>query len=562
MNFMWPSAWFALWLAIPLILFYLIRSRLRTKAATTLLFWNQLSPKVHNSPLWRRLRKWLSLLLQILFLLLLILALSRPLPWWQSSEKQSLVLVLDPSPSMAAREGNTTRWENARKLVDRRITQMSFFDEAALILATDPPQVLSGLTSRKSLLRDALESAELTIADQDVRPALELASDLAGEEHPDQVVLFTDGVWDSKPDKTLLESIRIHQVGDAVGNTGITIFAIRRSLVSSGDYHLIAEVEHSGDRPVSGSLELFQDDRLIDAIPLGLKPGEVWKRQWEARSQQKSRFTVRLEGFETDDFLLDNQAEVEMNPLKTVRIDLVSEATGFLEAVLNSLNQVEWRRIDRTGISAESTNTNANAGLRIYYNSAPTDEYKDIPSLLIHPQTNGFWGVFQETIDKPIVSDWKREGDSMRFVDFSSIRLNKFSLYDPAPGNEVFVESFGRPIIFGRWDESRKWMVLPFDLTESDLVLRTAFPILIGNLVQSLRQGEEMMKADLPGKSESKLGSVLGTGIGQIDIGETGNTGPQGLGWWTVIPLWWWFLILGIVWILSEWFLFTRRITE
>src|SRR6202000_2141728 len=92
MKFLWPAAWSLLGLALPIILFYLIRQRLRVKSVTTLLFWENLAPKVHNLPLWRKLRRLVSLLLQLLLLALLVFALARPILPGQSEVTSAVVI--------------------------------------------------------------------------------------------------------------------------------------------------------------------------------------------------------------------------------------------------------------------------------------------------------------------------------------------------------------------------------------------------------------------------------------------------------------------------------------
>ena len=57
MSFSGPSPGRCSVWRLPIILFYLIRQRLRVKSVTTLLFWENLAPKVHNLPLWRKLRR-------------------------------------------------------------------------------------------------------------------------------------------------------------------------------------------------------------------------------------------------------------------------------------------------------------------------------------------------------------------------------------------------------------------------------------------------------------------------------------------------------------------------
>src|SRR5476651_2069060 len=120
MKFLWPIAWALLGLALPIILFYLIRQRLRVKSVTTLLFWENLAPKVHNLPLWRKLRRLISLLLQLLLLALIVIAVARPILPGQSVVASSLILILDPSVTMAAKSGTSTRWQDATDAALRR----------------------------------------------------------------------------------------------------------------------------------------------------------------------------------------------------------------------------------------------------------------------------------------------------------------------------------------------------------------------------------------------------------------------------------------------------------
>src|SRR5271154_3185133 len=109
MKFLAPIAWPLLALGLVIILLYLIRQRLRVKPVTTLLFWEDLTPKVHNLPLWRKLRRLVSLLLQLLLLALRAAALARPIVSGRAAAS-SLVIVLDPTVTMSAKAGSGTRW--------------------------------------------------------------------------------------------------------------------------------------------------------------------------------------------------------------------------------------------------------------------------------------------------------------------------------------------------------------------------------------------------------------------------------------------------------------------
>ncbi len=99
--------------------------------------------------------------------------------------------------------------------------------------------------------------------------------------------------------------------------------------------------------------------------------------------------------------------------------------------------------------------------------------------------------------------------------------------------------------------------MVAFGLEDSDLVFRTAFPILLGNLVQSLQPEEKDTARALPGPGESQLKVTA-----PVPEKKPAAPEPGRQGWWTTFPLWWWALILGTLWLLAEGWSYSRRITE
>ena len=57
-------AWAAL--AIPIVIFYILKIRLRQVPVSTTIFWQQIYDEKQPRSLWQMLRHWLSLLVQIL----------------------------------------------------------------------------------------------------------------------------------------------------------------------------------------------------------------------------------------------------------------------------------------------------------------------------------------------------------------------------------------------------------------------------------------------------------------------------------------------------------------
>ena len=78
MNLINPTALFLAGLAVPIIVFYILKIRLRRVPVSTLMFWQQIFEEKKPRSIWQRLRHLLSLLLQLAFLGLLGLRPGRP----------------------------------------------------------------------------------------------------------------------------------------------------------------------------------------------------------------------------------------------------------------------------------------------------------------------------------------------------------------------------------------------------------------------------------------------------------------------------------------------------
>ncbi len=104
---------------------------------------------------------------------------------------------------------------------------------------------------------------------------------------------------------------------------------------------------------------------------------------------------------------------------------------------------------------------------------------------------------------------------------------------------------------------TRRWLALSFDLENTDFVLRTAFPVLLGNLVQSLRAEPPPAAHPLPGEVKSRL-----TRAAPNPAPAAATSTTPSAAWWAWAPLWWWAAALGAAWLLAEWWLYARRVTE
>jgi len=545
MKFLWPIAWLLLGLALPIVLFYLIRQKLRVKPVTTLLFWENLVPKVHNLPLWRRLRRLVSLLLQLLLLALIVFAIARPVLPGQATVASSLVLLIDPTVTMAA----GTRWQDATNLALHRIDAMSFGDEATVILAGDPPRVLSPWTRRKSDLRQVIADAKVASTVTDIRPALGLAHNLVLS-HPGAVIeLISDTVWSVPPDKDTLDRVKLDLIGKPVSNSGITLFSARPLPAGAGEYQLAIKIEQNTSAPISGELTVMQNGQLMDVLPVTIPPGAPWQKFWRAQSMDAVDFEAQWKPEGEDGFVLDQEAKAHLNPVREIKVDLISPPNPFLETALGSQTLVKAQRFFPAPPPGEV------ADITIFNEMMPPAGWSGKNTVFINPPQSGFWGEHMGPIDKPLVSDTDKDAPLMRFAAMSDVELRTATEFKPAAGAHVYVDAFGKSLIFGHWEAEPRWLVVAFDLDQSDFVFRTAFPILCANMVQALRPDAVMAPSNVPGPVATQMKQMATASSAEVEK-------PTPRHWWMAIPFWWWFAFAGLLLALIEWSLYSRRITE
>lgn len=546
MSFLFPLAgWLGL-LSLPIIALYLLKTRQRRRPVSTLLFWNQIRPKIENSPLWRKLRRWLSLALQLLILALIVCAIARPAFDWERKDPQRIVAILDPSASMGANSPGP-RWTRANEGLATAIGRLRVEDEMAILTAENPPQILSGWTSGKRSLREALSRAALQPAGTDPSAAFALARELTATRENTYIQAFTDAVWPETKQTTKVEGIALRGIDSKPPvNAGLTLFAIRRSPIAPGDWQLDAEVV-SPDT-FKGTLELLRDGQPMDLVNVESEPGKPWQKTWRGSTEGGGRFEAVLKVSAGDILSTDDRATCVLPPLSPLRLMVTGPPDPFLDAVLSSIPLVEWARVPTFPSPVPD-----NVDLVICAGNAIPEGHPKVPILFIDPTRTGFWGELKGKLEDVPITDLSKKSNLLKHAGLSAVAIKSAGKWSPAPGAEVLASGLESPLIFGQWDRTPRWMVIGFSPEESDLPLRTAFPVFIGNLLQSLRLDADLEKgaAVLPGTVESLQHPLAPP----ADTKERTSLLPTFPGWWLV-------LFAGLIFLFAEWYLYNRRITD
>lgn len=562
MNFLAPGAWWLSLLAFaPVLLLYLVRQRPRSRVVSTLLFWEALTPQLRAHPLWQRLRRWLSYLLQLVCLLLLVAALARPARDGESADATATILVLDASASLQAAEPDGTRaWDRLLAAARARLDAVRASDRVALLRAGPAPEIIRPWTGNRRRALEALAPLAPDSVASDPSAALRLARELAATTPRARVVFLTDRVWSTPPPAELLADVEIVSVSTPGANAGIARFDARRSYSAPGAYTVQAEVVVSPAAPWRGEALLHRDGRLIDAREIDLPAGGRWSHAWTEIGRAEASYRLVLDNTAGHRLALDKSASLRVPPLPRPVVRVVGARQPFLEAALASLPEVDFAFVEPAALDAPDL---ASATLWIFSTALPPENFAAGRRVLLlaPPAADGFWGSASPDAplaDTPLVTDWRREHPLFRHVALDQVRPGATRVFKPAPDAEVFAAGFDTPILFGRWDERARWLVVPFELPAGNLVYRTAFPVFLANLLQDAPADGGVASASLPGATVSRLTPAELLGNQKTD---TPPAAPA-VSWLPSLDPWRLVLAVALLWTLLEWRLYCRRVTE
>ncbi|MFM9963924.1 MAG: vWA domain-containing protein [Planctomycetaceae bacterium] len=511
-----------LWLAalIPVVVFYILKIRLRRVPVSTMLFWRQIYDEQQPRSIWQQMRHWLSLLAQVVLILLLVGALADPFFAWETRQLRRIVLVVDNSASMNATDVSPSRLAAAKDEALRVIRELRFRDELAVITAGGTPRVVCGFSSHGRTLTQAVDDVVATDNPTRVLEAVELARRLLGErqnEHRREIVVLTDRSSGGSPEFAAEPNtgeppvLRRRYFGTNAGNVGITQFQVRRSLSDPLGYEILAEVTNASDEAVECRLEIDLNADVVDVVPLKLTPGQRWSQSFEKTSADGGQLMAKLD--RVDALATDNRAWAVLPMREPIQVTLVSEGNLFLQKVFESNPLVTLNRIEPFGRTSIADSRSAAGGLSPFPsvpNAGITVLHRHVPEVLpsgavlvIDPREScNLWQI-GEAIQNPIVHQQDKESSSSLL---SHVRLDNVVMPEARQlkfvsdeGVKVLARSLaGDPLLAIIERPGRKVLLLTVNLDEGDLPLRTAFPILMMNAMNWWTENRGELRESLP----------------------------------------------------------------
>lgn len=476
---------------------YILKLRRRPVAVPFERLWERILRDKEATSLFSRLKRILSLLLQLAILAALVFALGDPRTAVEVVKGRTLVVLVDTSASMKARDGDAgrSRLELARDEVKKLVKGLGASDRMLVASMDAVVTPMSPLTSDTGVLDDAAGRLEASDCRADFTRALRYALDTLRSTREPEVVVVSDGGLGEAKDalgNVKLGDVKLSYVpvGKGKRNVAITQFAVRRYPLDKARYEVMIEVQNLGEREEDVELSLFGDDVLVDLTKLHLKAGERLPRFYPSLGGASRTLEARLglapapvpnAKAENDDLPADDRAYAVLPERRRTKVLAVTAGNTYLEAALLLDEYLDVTTI--TPSQMQATIGAQKFDVAIFDGVTPSLR-PGLPTLYLDPREGGPIKVdAKKPIVEPSFDTLERKHPILRWTALENVGIASGVKLVPGEGDKVVGASSDGPLLVAGARQGTRFVALGFDVRQSDLPLRIAWPVFLLNTI-------------------------------------------------------------------------------
>jgi hypothetical protein len=476
MTFLLPLGLLAL-LTLPVILLlHLLRERRRRVAVPSLLHWQNL-PRKREGERIRRLPLTLLLLLHLLVAALIGLALGQPqLAGALGDAARQTAIIIDTSTSMAARDGASTRFALARERARAVLSGMNSGDRAILIAAGPTAQVVATGAGDPTALLDALDRLRPGGTGTDMNGALTLAEAAFDQHRARQVLVLSDGALPPAAERTIAAPLDWQQVGDDQPNRAIVAFAARPS---GANVQVYARAANFGPTPIQTSVQLYGDDQALGSRNVAIAAGGETELTWTLPARY-TQLRATLDG--RDALPQDDDGFLSLAQIRPIRALLVSAKPDALRRALAAIPGVSVTVIDPASYSAAPARA---ANLTVFDSFLP-QAWPDGAILALNPPSDSALIMVGQPSASQDPGELTRSGALLEGLGLEGVRFGSPRQVQPPAWATTQLALGDTPLILRGRNDAHEIAIWTFDLADSNLPTRLAFPLLVARTVRDL----------------------------------------------------------------------------
>ncbi len=508
MSFDNPGAWFWILLAIPIAVFYLWHFTSRRHEVATFPLWQR---ALARRPASFVLRFWLSFAAQVVVLLLMVAALTEP--YWTGvfAARRNIALVVDVSASMSATDVQPARFEAMQEEAKRIVSEMRRDDRMLLISAGSLIRTEHRLTDDQEKLLAAIESLQPTDGSTQIRQAIQLAHGvLDGKPNP-QIIVLTDGAFAGAGELARAEDVQLVLFGEQGANVAITKLAAIPDPVRSEQYKAFAEVTNYSPAEISGRLELSAKGSDPQTVSLRVPAGASVQEVVTFSVTESGLLSARLQiDGDKDNLVADDEAHVYVHSRQRPVVRLIAgaaqaEGSGIsaeqAESTIGQITEILTSdpHIDVLDANDDTTSATASA-ITVLFGQVP-EELPTGPVMVFEPAGScDLWDEAEAPISgqSAAVETASLDSPLLSGVDFTGVVVEKAARLQFKVAAQTLVRSASGDSLYSTIERPEgRVAVLHVKLApeNSDLMLRTDFPVLIANATRWLTPAWESQQS-------------------------------------------------------------------
>jgi hypothetical protein len=472
-----------------IVALYILKLRRRTIAVVFSPLWERILRDKEATSLFSKLKRLLSLLLQLALVALLVMALGDPRAAATLMKGRNVVVLVDASASMQATDVSPSRLGVAKDEVKKLIRGLGGADRmlvAQMDAMVTPLGPMSGDTAE---LERVLDQVRATDARADFPRALRFAADtLRGVDNP-EIAVVSDGDLGEAVDAmgpVHLGDIKLSfvKVGKGKRNAGITQFSVRRYPLDKSRYEVMLEVTNTGPDPEDVELRLLGDGLPVDVTHLRLKPGERLPRFYPNLSGASRKLEASIAPLDgtRDDLPADDHAYALLPERRRAKLLVVTAGNTYLEAALLLDEYLDVTQVTPADYVRKYPSGPGGFDTVIFDGATPADMPR-ANAIYLDPRGPGSPVKVGDEIKQPGFDHIDRKHPVVRFVALDDVNVSRGHKLTPEPGDKVVGASEAGPILVAGARNGHKFVAVGFDVRESDLPLRVAWPLFLVNTI-------------------------------------------------------------------------------
>lgn len=465
-------------LALPLVLWYVLRTRRPRHEVASTYLWQRTDRSVSAAVPWQRFRPDRTFWLVLAAIAVGAVALARPTVPAPEVLGDHTVIVIDASASMFADEDGPSRLELARRAAGDLVGQLGPGQTASVVEAGPRARTLISGAGDPGAVRRALGGLRASHAPADLSDAFTLAAALERPGQTTATYLFTDGVVPDVYAQDAPAGLRVRAVGSDRPNLAVTrlqavptgaggaraFVQVRNYGLAAADARVTLEREGDGDPVAEQQVRLGPRGTEDLVLPIAAAGGDT---------DAVLRATVATVGTVDDALAVDDTAWAVLAGARASRVLLAGPGNVFVDAALRSVDGVEVTTApavpeDLSGFDA------------VVVDRIPAPPRPGRPTLYLAPSAPPEGVTARGAHDLPALTFQDPDDELLRDVDLSDVAIASAQTIEAPALRSVAGGPRGPLLVAGRLGATPV-VYLAFDLAESNLPLQPAWPVLVAN---------------------------------------------------------------------------------